>query len=30
MGVMLKRDSTGEHTVVIIDVSSVDDHLKKI
>ena len=29
-GGMLKKDPTGEHPVLVIDVSSVDEHIKKV
>ncbi|KAF6243195.1 glyoxalase [Nitrosopumilus sp. b1] len=29
-GGMLKKDPTGEHPLIVIDVPSIDDHIKKI
>jgi len=29
-GGFLKKDPTGEHPVIVIDVPSVDEHIKKI
>jgi hypothetical protein len=29
-GEMLKKDSTGKHSVLVIEVASIDDHVKKL